>query len=94
LGHRSFLEEVEALGHRSFLEEVEVFRHRNLLEEEVEVFRPLGFLVEGVVVEGVVVEAVRLRQLGQMGEELVRSFCAPNYLVGVGINGQNQIKIY
>ena len=61
--HRSFLEVVvEVFRHRSFLEEVEV--------EEVEPFPPQVVEVE--------VEEVPLRLLGQMEEEFVRSFCAPN----------------
>ena len=91
---RSFLEEVvEVFRRRSFLEEeVEVFRRRSFLEEEVEVFRRRSFLeeeVEGVpflpqevVVEVEVEEVLRLQDL--LEEVSVQSFCAPNWLVGVG----------
>jgi hypothetical protein len=90
--HRSFLEVVvEVFRHRSFLE-VEVFRRRSFLEEEVEVFRRRSFLeeeVEGVpflpqevVVEVEVEEVLQLQDL--LEEVSVQSFCAPNWLVGVG----------
>ena len=88
------LEVVEVFRHRSFLEVVvEVFRRRSFLEEVVEVFRRRSFLeevaVEGVpflpqevVVEVEVEEVLRLQDL--LEEVSVQSFCAPNWLVGVG----------
>ena len=88
------LEVVEVFRHRSFLEVVvEVFRLRSFLEEVVEVFRRRSFLeevaVEGVpflpqevVVEVEVEEVLRLQDL--LEEVSVQSFCAPNWLVGVG----------
>ena len=86
-------EEVEVFRRRSFLEVVvEVFRHRSFLEVVVEVFRRRSFLeevVEGVpflpqevVVEVEEAEVLRLQDL--LGEVSVQSFCAPNWLVGVG----------
>jgi hypothetical protein len=71
----------EVFRHRSFLVEVveEVFRHRSFLVEvvevEVEPFPPQ-------VVEVVVEEVLRLQDL--LEEVSVQSFCAPNWLVGVG----------
>ena len=89
------LEVVEVFRHRSFLEEVvEVFRRRSFLEVVVEVFRRRSFLEEVVEVEGVpflpqevvveveVEEVLRLQDL--LEEVSVQSFCAPNWLVGVG----------
>ena len=93
--HRSFLEVVvEVFRLRSFLEEVvEVFRRRSFLEEVVEVegapFQPqeeeevvvgVPFLPQEVEVE--VEEVLRLQDL--LEEVSVQSFCAPNWLVGVG----------
>ena len=93
--HRSFLEVVvEVFRHRSFLEEevVEVFRHRSFLEEEVEgapfptqeeaAEEVVPFLPQEVVVEVEVEEVLRLQDL--LEEVSVQSFCAPNWLVGVG----------
>ena len=91
------LEVVEVFRHRSFLEVVvEVFRRRSFLEEEVEgvPFLPQEVeeeeeeVVEGVpflpqeVVEVEVEEVLRLQDL--LEEVSVQSFCAPNWLVGVG----------
>jgi hypothetical protein len=94
---RSFLEEVvEVFRRRSFLEEVvEVFRRRSFLEEVVVVFRRRSFLEEVVVVvvvpfppqeavEEVEVEVEVLRLQDLLEEVSVQSFCAPNWLVGVG----------
>ena len=95
--HRSFLEVVvEVFRRRSFLEEVvEVFRRRSFLEVEVEgvPFLPqeeeeeeeeeeVPFLPQEVVVEVEVEEVLRLQDL--LEEVSVQSFCAPNWLVGVG----------
>ena len=97
--HRSFLEVVvEVFRLRSFLEEVvEVFRRRSFLEEaaeeevpflpqevEEEVVEAAPFLPQEVVVEVEVEveEVLRLQDL--LGEVSVQSFCAPNWLVGVG----------
>ena len=91
---RSFLEVVvEVFRRRSFLEEeVEVFRRRSFLEEVVEgaPFPPqeeaaeeeVPFLPQEVVVEVVEAEVLRLQDL--LEEVSVQSFCAPNWLVGVG----------
>jgi predicted metalloenzyme YecM len=89
------LEVVEVFRRRSFLEEVvEVFRRRSFLEEVVEVPFPPQEAVEEVEVvvpfppqEAVVeveveVEVLRLQDL--LEEVSVQSFCAPNWLVGVG----------
>ena len=87
------LEVVEVFRHRSFLEEVvEVFRHRSFLEEEVEgapfptqeeaAEEEVPFLPQEVVVEVEVEEVLRLQDL--LEEVSVQSFCAPNWLVGVG----------
>ena len=93
------LEVVEVFRRRSFLEEVvvEVFRLRSFLEEVVEVegapFQPqeeeeeeeeeeAPFLPQEVVVEVEVEEVLRLQDL--LEEVSVQSFCAPNWLVGVG----------
>ena len=89
-------EEVEVFRRRSFLEEVvEVFRRRSFLEEVVEVegapFQPqeeeeeeeeVPFLPQEVEVEVEVEEVLRLQDL--LEEVSVQSFCAPNWLVGVG----------
>ena len=75
------LEVVEVLGHRSFLEEaVEVLGHRSFLEEVVEEVVP--FPPQEAVEEVEVVEVLRLQDL--LEEVSVQSFCAPNWLVGVG----------
>jgi hypothetical protein len=80
--HRSFLVEVveEVFRHRSFLVEVveEVLGHRSFLEEGVEEEAPFPPQVVEVVVE----EVLRLQDL--LEEVSVQSFCAPNWLVGVG----------
>ena len=93
------LEVVEVFRHRSFLEVVvEVFRHRSFLEEVVEVegvpFQPqeveeeeeeeeeVPFLPQEVEEEEEVEEVLRLQDL--LEEVSVQSFCAPNWLVGVG----------
>ena len=73
---------------RSFLEEVvEVFRHRNFLEEVVEVVEVVEVPFPPQVVEvpfplQVAEEVLRLQ--GLLEEVSVQSFCAPNWLVGVG----------
>ena len=80
------------------LEVEEVFRRRSFLEEVVEVegapFQPqeeeeeeeeeegVPFLPQEVVVEVEVEEVLRLQDL--LEEVSVQSFCAPNWLVGVG----------
>ena len=90
------LEVVEVFRRRSFLEVVvEVFRHRSFLEEaaeeevpflpqevEEEVVEAAPFLPQEVVVEVVEAEVLRLQDL--LEEVSVQSFCAPNWLVGVG----------
>ena len=74
------LEVVEVFRHRSFLEVVvEVFRRRSFLEEVVE---GVPFLPQEVEVEVEVEEVLRLQDL--LEEVSVQSFCAPNWLVGVG----------
>jgi hypothetical protein len=96
---RSFLEEVvEVFRRRSFLEEVVVvFRRRSFLEEvvvvevpfppqeaveEVEVVVPFPPQEAVEEVEEVEVEVLRLQDL--LEGVSVQSFCAPNWLVGVG----------
>ena len=76
------------------LEVVEVFRHRSFLEVVVEgvPFLPqevvveeeegVPFLPQEVEVEVEVEEVLRLQDL--LEEVSVQSFCAPNWLVGVG----------
>jgi hypothetical protein len=93
------LEVVEVFRRRSFLEEVvEVFRHRSFLEvvevavegvpflpqeeEEEEEEEEVPFLPQVVVVEVEEAEVLRLQDL--LEEVSVQSFCAPNWLVGVG----------
>ena len=91
------LEVVEVFRHRSFLEVVvEVFRRRSFLEVVVEgvPFLPQEVVVEEeegvpflpqeveVEVEVEVEEVLRLQDL--LEEVSVQSFCAPNWLVGVG----------
>ena len=80
---RSFLEEVvEVFRRRSFLEEVAVEGVPFLPQEVVVEVEGVPFLPQEVVVEVEVEEVLRLQDL--LEEVSVQSFCAPNWLVGVG----------